>query len=52
MAAFPRLGQRVEEPRLRLGRPAWVEAPEVDLDWHVAEPDPRTPSPTRSSAAP
>ena len=39
MAAFPRLGQRVEEPRLGLGRPAWVEAPEVDLDWHVAEPD-------------
>jgi diacylglycerol O-acyltransferase / wax synthase len=39
MAAFPRLGQRVEEPRLRLGRPAWVEAPEVDLHWHVAEPD-------------
>jgi diacylglycerol O-acyltransferase / wax synthase len=38
MAAFPRLGQRVEEPRLRLGRPAWVEAPEVDLSWHVAEP--------------
>jgi WS/DGAT/MGAT family acyltransferase len=39
MAAFPRLSQRVEEPRLRLGRPAWVEAPEVDLGWHVAEPD-------------
>jgi WS/DGAT/MGAT family acyltransferase len=39
MAAFPRLGQRVEEPRLRLGRPAWVEAPEVDLAWHIAEPD-------------
>jgi WS/DGAT/MGAT family acyltransferase len=39
MATFPRLGQRVEEPRLRLGRLAWVEAPNVDLDWHVAEPD-------------
>jgi diacylglycerol O-acyltransferase / wax synthase len=39
IGAFPRLGQRVEEPRLRLGRPAWVEAPNVDLDWHVAEPD-------------
>jgi diacylglycerol O-acyltransferase len=39
MAAFPRLSQRVEEPRLRLGRPAWAEAPEVDLAWHVAEPD-------------
>jgi WS/DGAT/MGAT family acyltransferase len=39
MAAFPRLSQRVEEPRLRLGRPAWTEAPEVDLSWHVAEPD-------------
>ncbi len=37
MAAFPRLSQRIEEPRLGLGRPAWVEAPEVDLDWHVAE---------------
>jgi WS/DGAT/MGAT family acyltransferase len=39
MAAFPRLSQRVEEPRLRLGRPAWVAAPEVDLGWHVAEPE-------------
>jgi diacylglycerol O-acyltransferase / wax synthase len=39
MAAFPRLGQRVEEPRLRLGRPAWVQAPDIDLSWHVAEPD-------------
>ena len=39
MAAFPRLSQRVEEPRLGLGRPAWVAAPEVDLTWHVAEPD-------------
>lgn len=38
MAAFPRLGQRVEEPRFGLGRPAWVDAPEVDLTWHVAEP--------------
>jgi diacylglycerol O-acyltransferase len=38
MATFPRLGQRVEEPRLGLGRPVWVEAPEVDLAWHVAEP--------------
>jgi len=37
MSAFPRLSQRIEEPRLGLGRPAWVEAPEVDLDWHVAE---------------
>jgi diacylglycerol O-acyltransferase len=39
MDAFPRLGQRVEEPRFRLGHPAWVQAPEVDLGWHVAEPD-------------
>jgi diacylglycerol O-acyltransferase len=39
MTAFPRLSQRVEEPRLGLGRPAWVEAPGVDLAWHVAEPD-------------
>jgi diacylglycerol O-acyltransferase len=38
MGAFPRLSQRVVEPRLGLGRPAWAEAPEVDLDWHVAEP--------------
>ncbi len=38
MGAFPRLGQRVEEPRLRLGRPAWVEAPNLDLNWHMAEP--------------
>jgi diacylglycerol O-acyltransferase / wax synthase len=38
MAAFPRLGQRVEEPRLRLGRPAWVSCERVDLDWHVAAP--------------
>ena len=37
MAAFPRLSQRIEEPRFGLGRPAWVEAPEVDLAWHVAE---------------
>jgi diacylglycerol O-acyltransferase / wax synthase len=40
---FPRLSQRVEEPRLRLGRPAWVDAPEVDLDWHVAETGPLDP---------
>jgi hypothetical protein len=39
LAAFPRLSQRVEEPRFGLGRPVWVEAPEVDLVWHVAEPD-------------
>ncbi|HEY1355731.1 MAG TPA: wax ester/triacylglycerol synthase domain-containing protein, partial [Solirubrobacterales bacterium] len=38
MEGFPRLGQRVEEPRLGIGRPAWVEAPEVDLTWHIAEP--------------
>jgi diacylglycerol O-acyltransferase len=39
MLAFPRLSQRVEEPRMGLGRPAWVEAPDVDLRWHVAQPD-------------
>jgi WS/DGAT/MGAT family acyltransferase len=39
MDAFPRLSQRVVEPRLGLGRPAWVEADGVDLDWHVFEPD-------------
>ncbi len=38
MGAFPRLSQRVVEPRLGLGRPAWVEAEDVDLDWHLAEP--------------
>jgi diacylglycerol O-acyltransferase len=38
IGAFPRLGQRVEEPRLRLGRPAWASCDRVDLDWHVAEP--------------
>jgi diacylglycerol O-acyltransferase len=39
MPRFPRLGQRVVEPRLGLGRPAWVECDRVDLDWHVAEPE-------------
>src|SRR5882757_2674062 len=39
MGAFPRLSQRVVEPRLGLGRPAWVEAGDVDLEWHVGEPD-------------
>jgi WS/DGAT/MGAT family acyltransferase len=39
MPGFPRLAQRVEEPRFGLGRPAWVGCEEVDLDWHVAEPD-------------
>ena len=38
MGAFPKLGQKVVEPRLRLGRPAWVATDEVDLDWHVAAP--------------
>jgi diacylglycerol O-acyltransferase len=38
MEAFPRLSQRVAEPRLGLGRPAWVDAPDVDLAWHVAGP--------------
>jgi WS/DGAT/MGAT family acyltransferase len=39
MGPFPRLSQRVVEPRLGLGRPAWMETDEVDLDWHVASPD-------------
>ncbi|HEU4979571.1 MAG TPA: wax ester/triacylglycerol synthase domain-containing protein [Solirubrobacterales bacterium] len=43
IGAFPRLRERIEEPRLRLGRPAWVEIPEVDLGWHVAEPGPADP---------
>ena len=38
MDGFPRLSQKVAEPRLRLGRPAWVDADEIDLTWHVAEP--------------
>src|SRR4051794_6793676 len=38
MADFERLGQRVVEPRFGRGRPAWVEADDVDLDWHVGEP--------------
>src|SRR4051794_23564440 len=38
IASYPRLCQRVVEPRLGLGRPAWVDADDVDLDWHVAEP--------------
>jgi diacylglycerol O-acyltransferase / wax synthase len=38
LGAFPRLSQRVVEPRLGLGRPAWVHAEGVDLGWHVAEP--------------
>jgi diacylglycerol O-acyltransferase / wax synthase len=39
MAAFPRLVERVVEPRLGLGRPCWVPCDQIDLDWHVAEPD-------------
>jgi diacylglycerol O-acyltransferase / wax synthase len=39
MGAFPRLAERVEEPRLGLGRPRWVPCERVDLDWHVAEPE-------------
>jgi WS/DGAT/MGAT family acyltransferase len=35
---FPRLGERVVEPRLGLGRPAWVQCDWIDLEWHVAEP--------------
>ena len=38
MGPYERLSQRVVEPRLGLGRPAWVEADDIDLDWHVAEP--------------
>jgi diacylglycerol O-acyltransferase / wax synthase len=38
MGPFHRLRQRVLEPRLGLGRPAWVDADEVDLDWHVSTP--------------
>jgi diacylglycerol O-acyltransferase / wax synthase len=38
MIGLPRLAQRVQEPRLGLGRPAWVQADDVDLGWHVAAP--------------
>src|SRR4051794_41876623 len=38
MAAVPRLSQRVEEPRVRMGRPAWTPTDDGDLDWHMAEP--------------
>src|SRR3954469_9700707 len=38
MIGLPRLAQRVEEPRLGLGRPAWVQADDVDLGWHMAAP--------------
>jgi diacylglycerol O-acyltransferase / wax synthase len=37
MASFPRLSQRVVEPRLGLGRAAWIDA-DADMDWHIAEP--------------
>src|SRR3954447_4160543 len=30
IASYPRLCQRVVEPRLGLGRPAWVDADDVD----------------------
>jgi WS/DGAT/MGAT family acyltransferase len=39
VGAFPRLVQRVEEPRLGLGRPVWAPVDYLDLDWHIAEPD-------------
>ncbi|HKG35713.1 MAG TPA: wax ester/triacylglycerol synthase domain-containing protein, partial [Solirubrobacterales bacterium] len=39
MGAFPRLVQRVEDPRLGIGRPVWAPVDYLDLDWHVAEPD-------------
>jgi diacylglycerol O-acyltransferase / wax synthase len=35
IGALPRLRQRVEVPRR--GLPFWVDAPDVDLAWHVAE---------------
>jgi WS/DGAT/MGAT family acyltransferase len=38
IGAFPRLAQRVEGPRLGLGRPGWARCDQVDLDWHVSEP--------------
>ena len=35
IAGLPRLRQRVEVPKR--GLPVWVDEPDVDLDWHVAE---------------
>jgi WS/DGAT/MGAT family acyltransferase len=32
-----RLRQRVERPQRAGDRPAWVEDPDIDLDWHVSE---------------
>src|SRR5262249_5837389 len=39
MGLFPRLVQRVEEPRLGLGHPVWAPVEYLDLNWHIAEPD-------------
>src|SRR5262245_21456666 len=38
MGTFPRLVQRVEEPRLGLGHPVWAPVDYLDLHWHVADP--------------
>jgi WS/DGAT/MGAT family acyltransferase len=39
MGDFPRLVQRIEEPRLGLGKPVWSPVDYLDLEWHVAERD-------------
>ena len=36
---FHRLVQRVEEPRLGLGKPVWAPVDYIDLRWHIAQPD-------------
>jgi diacylglycerol O-acyltransferase / wax synthase len=42
---IPRFRQRVQEPLLGLGSPAWIDDPDFDLDYHlqrVALPEPGT----------
>ena len=39
VGAFHRLVQRVEEPRLGLGKPVWAPVDYIDLHWHIAEPE-------------
>jgi WS/DGAT/MGAT family acyltransferase len=36
ISALRRMRQRVEMPDRRGGPPAWVEAAELDLDWHIS----------------
>jgi WS/DGAT/MGAT family acyltransferase len=47
----PLLHQRLEQMPLDLGHPVWVEAGEVDLDWHVRRAKVRRPGGTRQLEA-